>query len=177
MVLSDQEGIITKINTSIGKTVPSGAPVAYIRPIAQVTQIAMCYGSSNIKADDAGKVTLGMKATISMPSADSQSYGRMEATVVNIDRYTTSAKSIGELFSNEQIAQDYNKEGAVKGIALVIREDPHTPGKNPYFWSNPKGKTLEINNGDSIKVKIITRQIRPIEKLFHKIGELLGGQS
>ena len=177
-VLSDQAGIVTKLNVQIGNTVPSGKPIVYVSPglPAGAEQVAVCYASSSNNSDDAGKIELGMEAYVSMPSTDSQTAGHMTGHVINIDRYTTSSDSMAELFSDSQVSSDISKNGAVKAVAvaLVQTESPAANAMNPFLWSNAKGSSIAVNNGDSITVRIITRKVHPIDKLFKKISEIMG---
>jgi len=177
-VLSDQEGVVTKLNVQIGNTVTSGKPVLYVSPVVQEggDQVAVCYASSSTSSDDAGKIELGMEAYVSMPSTDSQTCGHMTGHVINIDRYTTSSDSMAELFSDSQVASDISKNGAVKAVTieLVLADGPLADATNGYEWSNSKGNRIAVNNGDSITVRIITREVQPIEKLFSKIRDIMG---
>lgn len=177
-VLSDLAGIVTKLKVQIGSEVSSGKPLLYLSPVVSghARQVAVCYASSSVSADDAGKLETNMDAIISMPSADSQSYGHMSGSVISIDRYTTSTDSIAEIFGDQQVANDILKNGAVKSVTVALNEAaaPAPDAKNPYAWSNSKGGRIDVKNGDSITVRVVTRQVRPIEKLFRKIRELMG---
>ena len=177
-VLSDQVGIVTKVNVQIGNTVTSGMPLLYVSPLIQGSenQVAVCYASSSITYDDAGKLALGMEARVSLPSVDSQASGYIEGHIINIDRYTTSANSITELFTDSQVASDISKNGAVKAVTieLAISAISLQGAKNNFAWSNSKGNQITINNGDSITVRVVTKQVRPIDKLFKRISEVLG---
>ena len=77
---------------------------------------------------------------------------------------------------SSQVSSDISKNGAVKAVAvaLVQTESPAANAMNPFLWSNAKGSSIAVNNGDSITVRIITRKVHPIDKLFKKISEIMG---
>lgn len=170
---SDQTGTVEKITVAPGDSVNQGNEVLRLNPDVGSSQVIVCY----VSIADAKKIGRGMEANITLSSADSQTYGHMRARVINIDSYVSSSEGMSYVLgSNNNMAGQFQKNGeAVVAVTLELyparAEDPTQSG---FWWSNEKGKKLEVTNGSLVSAKIITEEIHPITKLFVKLKEIWG---
>ena len=155
-VLSDQVGYVSEIVAPESSTITPNSEVLRLSPSTDSRQVVVCY----VLTTDAQKIKRGDTAYISLSASDSKSYGHMVGRVINIDAGAAS--------------QNAQKQG--KAVTAVTCElYPSSSSVSGYFWSNTKGDQLMVNNRDICSVKIITKQVRPIEKLFEKLFDLWEG--
>lgn len=168
-VRSDQAGIVSEVDVSVGDTVGQGTSILHISPRAASRQVAVCY----VNMADVKKISCGMPAYVYLNSADSQRYGHMEARVINIDEYAASNKGMNYVLGEDNnLASSFTDSGAVAAVTceLCLSGD----SVSGYFWSNEKGKELNVTNGSLVSAKIITEEIAPVTKLFPKIPDIWG---
>ena len=170
-VLSDQVGTVTDVTVKVGDTLNQGSEIIRVSPRTGGKQVIVCY----VKLTDAKKVERGMSAMIMLSAADKQTYGHMEGRVINIDSYVSSTKGMAYVLgADNNLASTFQKDGtAVVAVTCELYPDESTA--SGYYWSNEKGKTLEVTNGSLVEAKIVTKEIAPIAKLFTKLLEIWGG--
>lgn len=172
---SDQRGYVASILTNDGTTVSTGTELFRIRPYvtAGQQQVAVCY----VAVKDADKIKRGMQANISLTSASSSTYGHMEGRVINVDSWATSTKGIEAVVGTDNsMASSFTKDGSVCAVTCEIYpiDSETAQSRNGYYWSNEKGRELEISDRMMCSVKIITENVHPITKLFAKLKDVLG---
>ena len=174
--VSDQRGVVSEILNDNGATVKQNDELFRVFPHMSVgqKQVVVCY----IPITDVDKVRRGMKATISLISADSNVYGHMEGRIINVDSWATSTKGIEAVVGTDNIMSNtFTREGSVSAVTCeLVPSKPGIPSVSGYYWSNAKGDQLEIKDRMMCSVKIITKEERPITKLFSKLGEILQGK-
>lgn len=170
-VYSDQVGTVTNVTVKVGDTLNQGSEIIRISPKTESKQVIVCY----VKLADAKKVARGMDAMIMLSAADKQTYGHMQGRVINIDSYVSSTKGMAYVLgADNNLASTFQKDGtAVVAVTCELYPDGNTA--SGYYWSNEKGKTLEVTNGSLVEAKIVTKEIAPIAKLFTKLLEIWGG--
>lgn len=171
-IVSGQVGYISEIVKPEGSTVTQNGEIMRISPDTESAQVVVCY----VLTSDAQKVKRGNSAYISLSSSDSKRYGHMVGRVVNIDTGAASSEAQKNLLGGDNnLMKSFSAEG--KAVTAVTCElYPSAKSASGYFWSNTKGDELLVNNRDMCSVKIITKQVRPIEKLFEKIFEIWEGK-
>lgn len=168
-IKSDQVGTVSKVNVSVGDTVNQSATVLQISPYVEGRQVVVCY----VKMADAKKISRGMPVYVYLNSADSQTYGHMEARVINIDSYATTINSMNNVIGEENnLSSAFTNDGAVAAVTCELYTSKET--ESGLYWSNEKGKKLEVTNGSLVSAKIITEEVPPIAKLFTKLKEIWG---
>lgn len=166
---SDQVGIVSEVLVNAGDTIKYGTEILRIRPkvSAAQEQVAVCY----VARGDVDKVDRGMDVHITLTSADSSTYGYMMGRVINIDEWATTTtgieRAVGE---NNSMASSFTSNGSVCAVTCEIVPDAST--KSGYYWSNEKGRQLEISGQTMCTVKIITEEVPPISKLFTKLKDI-----
>jgi len=168
-VKSDQVGTISEVLCTVGMNVNQNNEVLRISPKVTGKQAVVCY----VPVSEAKKIARDMKTYVYLASADSQTYGHMEARVINIDAKASSAASVNNIVgSDNNLAQSFLQNGAVTAVTLELWPDEKT--QNGYYWSSEKGGSVDVSNGSLCSAKIITDEIAPISKLFAKIEEIWG---
>lgn len=167
-IYSDQVGYVSEVHVSIGDSITQGNEVVHISPMATGNQVAVCYVPINM----AKKIERGMRVQVQLDYIDSQSHGYMVARVVNIDAYAASNRGMGYVLGTDNnLVGLFQQNGAVVAITCEFYPDETTSG---YYWSNEKGKDVNVTNGSTITAKIITEEVAPITKLFSKLAEIWG---
>ena len=174
-LLADQVGTVDSISVKAGEDiVKQGDEVLRINPNVTGSQVVVCY----LSLADSKKISRGMEANITLASADSQTYGHMYGRVVNVDSYVSSTNGISfVLGSNNEMASTFRKDFSdLTAVTLeLLPASPDDPTRSGYWWSNEKGKQLEVMNSSIVTAKIITEEVHPITKLFVKLKEIWGG--
>lgn len=169
VVYSDQVGTVSELVVKKDDKFTPGKDVIRVIPVSQAPQMAVCY----VPIAQAKKLQRGMTVNIRLDSLDSNAYGNMVARVVNIDAYATpSAGMSSVLGSNNNLETQFTKGGAVVAVACEFYPDSTTA--SGYFWTNPKGKTVNVQNGSLITARIVTEEVPPITKLFSKLKDFWG---
>ncbi len=174
--LSDQRGYVSEILVDSGATVKQNAEIFRVFPYMskEQKQVVVCY----VPINDVDKIDRGMNATITLTSADSAIYGHMLGRVINIDSWATSIKGIEAVVGMDNaLSSSLTKEGSVCAVTCeLVPSDDGASSVSGYYWSNAKGNQLDIKDRMMCTVKIITKEERPITKLFTKLGDILNGK-
>ena len=168
-VYSDQVGTVAGLAVNNGDTMNPGSEIIWVTPKAVGNQIVVCY----VPLAQAKKLERGMKVNVTLDAQDSQSYGKMVARVINIDAYATSTTGMASVLgSGNNLAGTFTQNGAVVAVACELYPDSSTV--SGYYWSNAKGAGVTVTNGSLVTAKIVTEEVKPITKLFAKLGEIWG---
>ena len=169
-ISSDQVGTVTEVLVKPGDTINQGNEVVRISPKAVSEQVVVCY----VKLSDAKKIRRGMEVRVSLQSAESQTYGYMVARVTNIDSYVSSAKGMAYVLgADNNLAATFQKDNTAV-VAVTCELYPDNTTVSGYYWSNEKGKKLNVTNGSLVNAKVIVEEVHPITKLFSKLKEIWG---
>ena len=169
-IYSDQVGTVTEVLAKSGDAITQGNDIIRVSPKANSDQIIVCY----VQLSDAKKIERGMQASVSLSSAESQTYGHMLARVINIDSYVSSNRGMAYVLGTDNnLASTFQRDGgAVVAVTCELYPDPTTA--SGYYWSNDKGAKLDVTNGSLVSAKVIVEEVRPITKLFSKLKEIWG---
>lgn len=166
---ADQVGTVSELVVKSGDQMIQGNEAIRLSPSVSSDQVIVCY----IALGDAKKLERGMNVQVYLASADSQTYGHMEARVINIDSNAASAGGMSYVLgSDNNLAAAFTQNGAVVAVTCELYPDAATT--SGYYWSNEKGAQLEVTNGSLVSAKVITEEVAPITKLFAKLKEIWG---
>lgn len=169
-IYSDQVGTVTEVLVKSGDTITQGNEIIRVSPKANSSQVIVCY----VKLSDAKKIERGMQVSVSLSSAESQTYGHMLARVINIDSYVSSSKGMSYVLGTDNnLAATFQKDGAAV-VAVTCELYPDSSTSSGYYWSNEKGSKLDVTNGSLVSAKVVVEEVRPITKLFSKLKEIWG---
>lgn len=168
-IVSDQVGTVSEVVATVGSNAKQNSELVRVSPIVQGDHAVVCY----VPMSSVKKLARGMQAYVTLTSADSETYGHMVARIVNIDARAASVKGMeGVLGSDNKMAESFTKDGAVASVTLELYPDANTV--SGYYWSNEKGAKQTVSGGSMCSVRLIIKEIAPIEKLFTKIKEIWG---
>lgn len=168
-IKSDQMGTVSGVDVSVGDTVGQGASILHVSPKAASQHVVVCY----VNVTDVKKISCGMSAYVYLNTEDSQRYGHMKARVINIDKYAASNKGMNYVLGEDNnLSSFFTSSGAVAAVTCELC--PSEESVSGYFWSNEKGKELNVTNGFLVTAKIITDEIPPITELCSKISDIWG---
>lgn len=165
-VRASVSGQVTDVKAGVGSAVGQGAEIATIRQISGEDQI-ICY----IPLNSGKKVEQGMKVIVTPTTVKRQEYGHMEAEVIRVDEYITSASSIRATLGDETLTQAFTQNGPLIAVTCRLRTDETTA--SGYWWSNKKGRELTIQEGTMVTADIITEDKAPISMLIPYVKEKL----
>lgn len=171
--LSDQRGFVSEILNDSGASIKQNEEIFRVFPYMSMgqKQVVVCY----VPISDVDKIDRGMNATITLTSADSTIYGHMTGRVINVDSWATSNKGIEAVVGMDNaMSATFTKDGSVCAVTCELGADAQSI--SGYYWSNAKGKQLEIKDRMMCTVKVVTKEERPITKLFAKLGDILKGK-
>ena len=183
-VYADESGTVVSVLVHEGSDIHFGDTVLtykdgrdeiktiYSDQVGTVSGIAVQAGESVIQGNEVIRISPTIEVQIYLNSVDSQSYGYMVARIVNIDSYAVSNVGMGYVLgTNNNLAASFQQMGALVAVTCEFYPDDTESG---YFWSNEKVRSLGVSNGSIITARIITEEVRPITKLFSKLGEIWG---
>lgn len=169
---SDQYGTVTDVMVEAGADITQGNEVVRISPDVSSAQVVVCY----VPLKDAKKIERGCEpVSVMLTSADSHTYGHMSARVVNVDSYASSASGMSYVLGKDNnVSSVFQTDGGAV-VAVTCELYPDKTTESGYFWSNEKGKKLEVTNGSLVNAKItVENNVRPITKLFSALKEIWG---
>lgn len=162
----DYIGDSSNDNRSFGKAIIKIDP----DPLIASSQVVVFY----VPKETVGQLSVGMEAHISLTATKNQTYGHMIGRITNIDRYATTSEDLMRLHGSELGLQITNEPVAVTcELALC---DPRQPTTSGYWWSNQKGSLQATHNGDKCSVKVIVKNIHPIEKFIANLSDMWHGK-
>lgn len=153
-------------NSSYGKAIMRIDP----DPLIRSPQVVVFY----VPKDLVGRLSVGLETQISLTATENQTYGHMIGRITNIDRYATTSEDLIRLHGSELGLQIANEPVAVT-CELLLCDQAH-PTASGYWWSNKKGSQQLVNNGDKCNVKVIIKNIHPIEKFIMNISNIWYGR-
>ena len=159
-------GMVSDIKVGIGSAVGQGNEILTIRQLAEENLI-VCY----IPINTGKKVEPGMEVIVSPTIVNENEYGRMQAEVIHVDDYVSTASSIRSMLGDDTLAQAFTQNGPVVGVICRLRVDETTA--SGYWWSNSKGAELMVPEGTMVTADIITEEKAPIDMLIPYLKEKL----
>lgn len=171
-VYSDQYGYVESVMVKKGDSVAQGSELVRVSPIISGSQVVVCY----VNVNNVSKIERDKRANVFLSGADSQSYGHMNARVINVDSFASSVDSMSYVLGkNNNRTNAFMGDGsAVVAVTLELYYDSTHSTVSGYYWSNPKGAKVSVDNGTPVEVKIIVEEVAPITKLFTKLRDLWG---
>lgn len=184
-IRSNFVGTVTDVLVKPGQLVDNGTEILRVKPAMTEDQkeMVVCY----VPISDVDKIKRGMEVTVSLTSADSNSYGHMTGRVVNIDTWATSQKGISTVAGEDNnmvnvllgsggggagagSAGAGGGSGGICAVSVELVTDPSTA--SGYAWSNDKGKNVTLDAPQMCSVRIVTERVPPITKLFAKLKDI-----
>lgn len=164
-------GKITNINLVEGSVVQQGASIAKVMQDDESgVRKVFCY----VPVTDGKKISVGMSVMVYPTTVNRQEYGHMEATVTKVSEYVVSGEEIRNILGSEELAQSFLQNGPVILVECELMVDETTA--SGYYWSNRKGRTVELTDGTIVSADVVLNENPPITKLIPYIKEKLAGE-
>lgn len=164
-VESDQTGIVSALLVEKREQITPNTELFRLSPETENELSMVCY----VDLDTAKQLENGMEAMVYLNSADSGTYGHMEAVVTNVDRYISSEAAMAELLGSDgQMSYMVTQNGPVAAVTCELKADETT--ESGYYFSTSKGAEIELSGGEQAVVQIILDESAPISKVFPMFG-------
>ena len=169
-IYSDQVGTVSEVLVQSGNVITQGNEIIRVSPRANSRQVIVCY----VALSDSKKIARGMQVSISLSSAESQTYGHMLGRVINIDSHAASNQGMSYVLGTDNNLASLFSRDVPAVVAVTCELYPDAETTSGYYWSNAKGARLEVTNGSLVSAKVVVEEVRPITKLFSKLKEIWG---
>ena len=169
-IKTDQVGTVSEVLVQSGNVITQGNEIIRVSPRANSRQVIVCY----VALSDSKKIARGMQVSISLSSAESQTYGHMLGRVINIDSHAASNQGMSYVLGTDNNLASLFSRDVPAVVAVTCELYPDAETTSGYYWSNAKGARLEVTNGSLVSAKVVVEEVRPITKLFSKLKEIWG---
>lgn len=161
------DGRISDLAVAPGSVIGQGTEIAKIQKGDSSDRIVMCY----IPVSEGRKVQAGMKVLIYPSTVNKQEYGHMEATVLNVDEYITSAADMQKQLGDNNLVEAFMQNGPVVAVVCELKADASTA--SGYYWSSYKGASVNIDGGTMVEASVVVSEKAPISMLIPFLKEKL----
>ena len=152
------DGLVYRVDAELGSSINKGDKVItmYMTEGVQSNHVIAYVPFDNVTSLD-----LNQEVHITPTGLNSNEYGYMYGKVVDIKDYLESQESMMTTFNSAEMVNHFTSNGAVVRVEVELIKDPETT--SGYKWSNPKGESKKLFNGDLMDCVFITNQKRPID--------------
>ncbi|MDO4731000.1 MAG: NHLP bacteriocin system secretion protein [Clostridia bacterium] len=165
-VTATVSGMVSDIKVGVGSAVGQGNEIVTIRQLSEENLI-VCY----IPINTGKKIEPGMEVVVCPSTVNESEYGHMQAEVISVDDYVSTAASIRSMLGDDTLVQAFTQNGPVVGVICRLRVDETTA--SGYWWSNKKGAELMVPEGTLVTADIITDEKAPITMLIPYLKDKL----
>lgn len=167
-IIINEDAVITNIMFEEGASIHKGDEIIKYTPTNSEKQLIVCYVPVSI----AKQLKKDMKVLVYPSSVDSQKYGHMEACIKSISDYPVTTSNMWYILGNDNMmSEQFISNGPVIEVICSIKMNSND--KNKFYWSNEKGKDINITTGTFISGKVVTSEDAPITKLIGIIKDRL----
>lgn len=111
----------------------------------------------------------GMKIRISPSTVKSEEFGFIMGTVTFVSHFPTVRERMMGILQNEQLVDDFLKDGAPLEIQVELEKDSST--KSGFKWSSGKGPDNKLTSGTLCTGNIVLKTFHPISLIFPEAGK------
>lgn len=170
-ITSSRDGVVVELPVSIGTMVGQGSEIVKLSGVndsgADNNTVVICY----IPLSSGKKVAEGMTVMVYPTTVNKQEYGHMEATVLSVDNYVTSAAEMRNQVGDDLLVQSFTQDGPVLAVTCALRTDSSTA--SGYYWSSAKAKDILLAEGTLVSVDVVIDRKAPITMLIPFLKEKL----
>ena len=164
-VTSSVKGIVSDVKVSVGSAIGQGSGAVTIRATKDDEDVVICY----VGITDGKKIKEGMSVKIYPSIVNKNEYGNIEAVVLSVDDYVTTATTIKNDLADDSLTQVFMSQGPVIGVKCKLQKDDTTA--SGYKWSSKKASTITIPQGTIVNADIIVEEKKPITMLIPYIKD------
>lgn len=166
-VRSPIAGIVTHIQATVGEKVDGGETVATITNKTEDLD-AIIY----IPLKEGKRVKVGMAVLISPSTIKKEEYGSINATVVSVSPFPSTAKTMEAVLQNKRLVELFSERGSPIAIRVIlIKNNKNYSG---YAWTSSAGPKIYITAGTLVSAMITVRNQRPVALIIPTVKKLLG---
>jgi len=121
---------------------------------------------------DGKKVTSGMKAQVTPSSVSRNDYGGILGTVHFVSPYPEKVEAAARYIGDEKIAELLTANSQNVAVHIELDKDPNT--FSGYKWSSRSGPNIQITQGTTVGLEIITEERAPITFVIPLLKSLTG---
>lgn len=159
------DGLVTGLRIAEGNAIQAGSAVANVTGAPEMGMpMADNFVVSYVPVSEARKLERGMQVKIYPTTANRNEYGHMEGNIVNVDSYVTSREDMLNQLGDATLVDSFLKSGPVVEVTTELRIDETTA--SGYYWSNEKGRRLDIEEGTLVTTDMVTESKAPISMLI-----------
>lgn len=161
IVKSELSGIVSAQLIADEAEVLPGTELYRITPDAAGERVLICY----VPYSQARGLEDGMRVAVYPSHIDNQSYGHMEAEILNVANYAADTNNMQLILgANNLVVEQIAAAGPVTAVLCKIKEDPSS--ENGFYWTNSKGNETSVPNGTFASAQIVISEDAPIKRLF-----------
>lgn len=164
-VASSVKGIVSDVKVSVGSAIGQGSGAVTIRATKDDEDVVICY----VGITDGKKIKEGMSVKIYPSIVNKNEYGNIEAVVLSVDDYVTTATTIKNDLADDSLTQVFMSQGPVIGVKCKLQRDDSTA--SGYKWSSKKASVITIPQGTIVNADIIVEEKKPITMLIPYIKD------
>lgn len=166
-IKSTLSGKVSGLNIVVGSAVNQGSTVCRISQGDISDKVIVCY----VPVTEGRKIYKGMNVIVYPTTVNKQEYGHMEAEVISVDTFVTSAQDIQNQLGEDSLVQTFQQNGAVISVVCELRQDSSTV--SGYYWSSKKGKNVALDMGTIVTADVVIEEKAPISMLIPYLKEKL----
>ena len=164
-VASSVKGIVSDVKVSVGSAIGQGSGAVTIRATKDDEDVVICY----VGITDGKKIKEGMSVKVYPSIVNKNEYGNIEAVVLSVDDYVTTATTIKNDLADDSLTQVFMSQGPVIGVKCKLQKDDTTA--SGYKWSSKKASVITIPQGTIVNADIIVEEKKPITMLIPYIKD------
>jgi hypothetical protein len=171
-VVSPMAGWVLRRNAKLGDSVPEGAALLTLQPLAD-----RLFARLFIPVSEAYQIEREDKVRVWPASVKRDEFGYLIGKVVSAARFPITRAEILDRVSSEELVNQLTASGPCLQVIVELTADPGT--ESGFRWSSGKGPPLHLYSGTPCRAQITTDEYRPIQFLFSGLrgsGKARGGQ-
>lgn len=170
-IRSTLSGTVSGLSLVEGSAVTQGSGICRVTQGETDDNVVVFY----VPVADGRKLKEGMRVVVCPTTVNKQEYGHMEGKIIQVDSYVTSMEDMRNRLGDDTLVQGFQQNGAVVSVICELEKDGDTA--SGYWWSNRKGRTVELTEGTFITGDVVVAEKAPITMLIPFLKEKLTVQS
>ena len=153
---SPTDGTVTEVSVQLGDVVIDNQIVSVVEQAGGDLQL---YGYFPV--GQAKRVSKGMLAQVSPTSVESDIFGTIRGSVIDVGSLVETSEGINAIVGNEQLVDQIMAAGPPIQILIALDKDSSTV--SGLEWSSSVGPPIQITAGTMAGVRITVRDERPVD--------------
>lgn len=153
-IKSTISGVVTHMHVSIGDVIKEGQPLLSVASLGQGLDAIFF-----VPAQQGQRIKPGAEVLISPMNIKRAEYGSMIASATEVTRFPSSPESMLAMLHNQELVDQFTKEGAVMMIRAAIMPDHNLSG---YRWTTGQGPDLAMTPGMLVTAYVTVKTQAPI---------------